>query len=79
MRWYNTTKYILNVITYLEKGTVPKQKSVADFFVEKLIAKTISGMNLSVTVDNWFTNVALAKHLLKKCKITTFGTVKKTN
>lgn len=73
----NSTKYMLNAIPYLGKGTVTNNQPVADYFVQKLVGPTISGSNRNVTMDNWFSNIPLAKHLLEECKITMVGTIKK--
>lgn len=72
----NSSKYMLNAIPYLGKGTVPERKPVAEYFVEKLVGP-ISGSNRNLTTDNWFTSLPLAQHLLDECHITTVGTIKK--
>lgn len=73
----NSTKYMLNAIPYLGKGTVTNNQPVADYFVQKLVGPTISGSNKNVTMDNWFSSIPLAKHLLEECKVTMVGTIKK--
>jgi hypothetical protein len=72
----NNTKYMLNALPYLGKGTVKGQMSVADFFVNELV-EPIIGTNRNVTMDNWFTSVPLAEKLLKEKKLTVIGTIKK--
>lgn len=73
----NSTKYMVNALPYLGKGTVPTKQPVADFFVEKLVAPTVSGSNRNVTIDNWFTSIPLAKRLYNESKLTMVGTIKK--
>lgn len=72
----NGTKYMMNAIPYLGKGSVPKGIVAADYFVDKL-TETIKTTNRNVTMDNWFSNVPLAEKMLKEDKLTMVGTIKK--
>lgn len=64
----NSTKYMVNAILYLGKGTVPNKMSAASYFVEKLIAPAISGTNCNVMVDSCFMSILIAEHLLEESK-----------
>lgn len=64
MMWDSSTKYMIDAMPYLGKGTVPDGKPAADFFVDEL-TKTIAGSNRNVTFDNWFSSISLAKKLKK--------------
>lgn len=71
----NSTKYMIDAIPYLGKGTVPNGKPAAEFFVEELL-KSIKGSNRNITFDNWFASIPLAKKMLEM-KLTVIATIKK--
>ncbi|KAL4143991.1 hypothetical protein QTP88_006236 [Uroleucon formosanum] len=72
----NATKYVIDSIPYLGKGTVPNGQVAADFYVKNLV-KSIKGSNCNLTMDNWFCNVPLIQSLLHDDKLTVIGTIKK--
>jgi len=72
----NSTKYVVNAIPYLGKGTVPGGQVAADFYVDKLVI-SIKSSNQNLTMDNWFCNVSLILSLLYDEKLTVIGTIKK--
>jgi len=72
----NSSKYVIDAIPYLGKGTVPNGLVAADFFVKQLVA-SIKGSNRNVTMDNWFCSIPLVLSLLKEEKLTVIGTIKK--
>ncbi|XP_049880307.1 uncharacterized protein LOC126376804 [Pectinophora gossypiella] len=57
------SKYIVNAIPYLGKGTDPQKQPLAAFFIKE-ITSTLHGTNRNITMDNWFTSVPLANELL---------------
>lgn len=73
----NVTQYMINTIPYCGKGTVPNNISVSNYYVERLVSSA-KGLNCKITMDSWFTNISLAKKLLKDYKLTIIGTIKNT-
>lgn len=71
----NSTKYVVDAIAYLGKGTVPDGQA-AEFYVKKLVT-SIKSSNRNLTMDNWFCNVPLILSLLNDEKLTVIGTIKK--
>lgn len=70
------TKYMLNAIPYLGKGSNTTTLPLAEYFVKEL-SKPIYGSNRNITMDNWFTSIPLAKNLLKEpYKLTIVGTLR---
>ncbi|XP_045453461.1 piggyBac transposable element-derived protein 4-like [Melitaea cinxia] len=70
------SKYVINAIPYLRKGTDPQGQPLATFFVEKNTS-TLYGSNRNITIDNWFTSVSLAEELLKlPYNLTLVGTLR---
>ena len=61
------TYYCLNAIPYLGKGTVDLQKGVGlgEYFTLELVSP-FRRAGLTVTSDNWFTSLPLARELLKQ-------------
>lgn len=53
-----------------------RQSNAAKDVTERMI-QPISGTNRNVTIDNWFTSIPLAVHLLKRHKLTIVGTLRK--
>ncbi|XP_060879204.1 piggyBac transposable element-derived protein 4-like [Metopolophium dirhodum] len=72
----NATKYVIDSIPYMGKGTVPNGQVAADFYVKNLV-KSIKGSNRNLTMDNWFCNVPHIQSLLHDDKPTVIGTIKK--
>lgn len=70
------SKYLLNAMPYLGKGTVPQDENAGTYFVQQL-TRIIKGSHRNITVDNWFTSVPLAQNLLKEFGLTLIGTIKK--
>lgn len=73
----NSTKYMLNALPYVGKQTNTTKKPIADIFVEKLVAGTVSGSHRNITMDNWFMSVPLCTRLLEEYHLTSVGTIKK--
>ncbi|XP_067142487.1 LOW QUALITY PROTEIN: piggyBac transposable element-derived protein 4-like [Centruroides vittatus] len=70
------SKYVINDIPYLGKGTDPQKQPLATFFVKK-ITSILHGTNRNITMDNWFTSVSLADELLKSpYNLTLVGTLR---
>lgn len=70
------TKYMVNAIPYLGKGTQTNGLPQGEYFVKEL-TKPIHGSNRNVTCDNWFTSIPLAKSLLQEpYKLTLVGTIR---
>lgn len=72
----NSTKYMVDARVYLGKGTVPANRSAAEFFVRELVA-SVENTNRNLTMDNWFTSVSLTQHLLFEKGLTVVGTIKR--
>lgn len=70
------TRYMINAIPYLGKGSNPTNAPSAEYFTKKLI-EPLKGSNRNLTGDNWFTSIPLAEELLEKYNITYIGTIKK--
>lgn len=71
------TKYMVDAEVYLGKNVQTHGKPLAEYYVLKLV-ESIKGVNRSLTMDNWFTSVPLAKKLLgQDYKITILGTIRK--
>ncbi|CAK1587396.1 unnamed protein product [Parnassius mnemosyne] len=58
------SKYVINAIPYLGKGTDTQKQPLATFFI-KNITIPLHGTNRNITMDNWFTSVTLADELLQ--------------
>ncbi|XP_055843633.1 piggyBac transposable element-derived protein 4 [Episyrphus balteatus] len=70
------TRYMVDAIPYLGKGTNTKGMPLAEYIVKE-ITRSIHGSNRNVTTDNWFTTVPLAKQLLQQpYKLTIVGTLR---
>lgn len=70
------SKYMIDAIPYMGKGTNTGGEPLASFFVKRL-TETLRGSNRNVTMDNWFTSVPLAKELLQEpFKLTIVGTIR---
>lgn len=70
------SKYVLNAIPYLGKGTDSQKQPLATYFI-KQITTPIHGTNRNITMDNWFTSVPLADELLKApYNLTLVGTIR---
>lgn len=70
------SKYVINAIPYLGKGTDPQKQPLATFFI-KNITSTLHGTNRNITMDNWFTSVSLADELLQSpYNLTLVGTLR---
>ncbi|XP_045489690.1 piggyBac transposable element-derived protein 4-like [Pieris rapae] len=70
------SKYVINAIPYLGKGTDPQKQPLATFFV-KNITSSLHGTNRNITMDNWFTSVSLADELLQSpYNLTLVGTLR---
>ena len=70
------SKYVIDAIPYLGKGTDPKKEPLSMFFIKK-ITSTLHGSNRNITMDNWFTSVLLADELLKPpYNLTLVGTLR---
>lgn len=70
------SKYVMNAIPYLGKGTDPQKQPLATFFIKE-ITSPIHGTNRNITMDNWFTSVPLADELLKSpYNLTLVGTLR---
>lgn len=72
----NSTKYMINAMPHLGKGSTPPNIPAATFITLELI-QPVSGTNRQLTMDNWFTSIPLAKKLLEDHKITVIGTIRK--
>ena len=61
------TYYCLNAIPYLGKGTadLPKGVGLGDYFTQELVLP-FRRAGLTVTCDNWFTSLPLARALLEQ-------------
>ncbi|CAK1583583.1 unnamed protein product [Parnassius mnemosyne] len=59
------TRYMLDCMPYLGKGTYTGGLPLGEYFVQEL-TRSIHGTNRNVTMDNWFTSVPLAKQLLRQ-------------
>lgn len=57
------SKYMINAMPYLGKGTTPRNIPQAQFFVKEL-TQCAYGSHRNITMDNWFTSVPLATQLL---------------
>ncbi|CAK1589287.1 unnamed protein product [Parnassius mnemosyne] len=69
------TKYMINAMPYLGKGTQTNGLPLGEYYVKEL-TKPIHGSNRNVTCDNWFTSISLAKSLLQEpYKLTLVGTI----
>lgn len=71
----NSTKYLLDAIFYVGKGTVEAGKPVAATLVNRLV-ESIKGSNHNVTMDNWFSSIPLVITMLNEKKLTVVCTVK---
>uniref|UniRef100_A0A1B6E7C5 PiggyBac transposable element-derived protein domain-containing protein n=1 Tax=Clastoptera arizonana TaxID=38151 RepID=A0A1B6E7C5_9HEMI len=71
----NSTKYMVDARVHLGKGSVPKNISSAEFYVNELIS-SIEMSNRNITMDKWFTSVPLIQNLLIKKKLSVVGAVK---
>ncbi|CAK1589288.1 unnamed protein product [Parnassius mnemosyne] len=70
------TKYMINAMPYLGKGTQTNGLPLGEYYVKEL-TKPIHGSNRNVTCDNWFTSISLAKSLLQEpYKLTLVGTIR---
>ncbi|XP_046960296.1 piggyBac transposable element-derived protein 4-like [Vanessa cardui] len=70
------SKYIINCIPYLGKGTDPQKQPLASFFIKEVTAP-LHGSNRNITMDNWFTSVPLADELLvSPYNLTLVGTLR---
>ena len=70
------SKYVVNVIPYLGKGTDTQRQPLATFFIKE-ITSTLHGSNRNITMDNWFTSVPLAQELLRApYNLTLVGTLR---
>ena len=71
------TKYMINAIPYLGKGTRTGGLPLGDYFVREL-SRPIWGSNRNITMDNWFTSIPMAEELLKPpYNLTIVGTLRK--
>ncbi|XP_067624247.1 piggyBac transposable element-derived protein 4-like [Eurosta solidaginis] len=71
-----TSKYMIDADPYTGRTTNSGGIPLGEFYVKKL-SKTIHGSNRSITCDNWFTSVPLAKNLLQPpYKLTIVGTIR---
>lgn len=71
----NSTKYLLEAIIYVGKGTVEAGKPVVAALVNRLV-ESIKGSNRNVTMDNWFSSIPLVISMLNEKKLTVVCTVK---
>lgn len=70
------TRYMIDSMPYLGKGTNTGGAPLGEYFVKEL-TRSIHGTNRNVTMDNWFTSVPLAKQLLQQpYKLTLVGTLR---
>ncbi|CAK1603173.1 unnamed protein product, partial [Parnassius mnemosyne] len=70
------TRYMLDCMPYLGKGTYTSGLSLGEYFVKELYTRSIHGTNGNITMDNWFTSVPFAKQLLRQpYKLTIVGTL----
>ncbi|XP_052745784.1 piggyBac transposable element-derived protein 4-like [Bicyclus anynana] len=70
------SKYVINAIPYLGKGTDTQKQPLATFFI-KNITTPLHGTNRNITMDNWFTSVSLADELLQSpYNLTLVGTLR---
>lgn len=70
------TRYMVDCIPYLGKGTNTGGMPLGEYFVKEL-TRSIHGTNRNVTMDNWFTSIPLAKQLLQQpYKLTIVGTLR---
>lgn len=70
------TRYIIDAMPYLGKGTNIERVPLGKYVVKEL-ARSIYGSNRNVTTDNWFTSIPLAKHLLQQSyKLRIVGTLR---
>lgn len=72
----NSTKYMVDARLYMGKGSVPTNRSAAEFFVEELVI-SIENTNRNITMDNWFTSVPLVQKLFIEKGLTVVGTIKR--
>lgn len=72
-----SSKFMINAMPYLGKGTTPRNIPQAQFFVKEL-TQCVYGSNRNVTTDNWFTSVPLATQLLgPPINMTLVGTLRR--
>lgn len=70
------TKYMINGMPYLGRGTQTNGVPLGEFYVKEL-SKPVHGSCRNITCDNWFTSIPLAKSLLQEpYKLTIVGTVR---
>nr|ABZ85926.1 transposase [Macdunnoughia crassisigna] len=70
------TKYMINGMPYLGRGTQTNGVPLGEYYVKEL-SKPVHGSCRNITCDNWFTSIPLAKNLLQEpYKLTIVGTVR---
>lgn len=70
------SKYMVDAMPYLGKGTVTGNLPLGEYYAKEL-TKSIHGTNRNKTMDNWFTSVPLAKSLFQKpYNLTVVGTLR---
>lgn len=70
------TKYMVNGMPYLGRGTQTNGVPLGEYYVKEL-SKPLYGSCRNITCDNWFTSIPLAKNLLQEpYKLTIVGTVR---
>lgn len=69
------TAYMLKAIVYVGQTTAPPNIAVPEYYVLEL-SKSLVGSRRNITMDNWFTSIPLAKHLIEK-ELTMVGTTRK--
>jgi len=70
------TRYMVNGIPYLGKGSNPSNTPAGTYFTKRLV-QHIAGSCRNITADNWFSSIALADELLQEFSVTFIGTIKK--
>lgn len=70
------TKYMINGMPYLGRGTQTNGLPLGEYYVKEL-SKPLHGSCRNITCDNWFTSIPLAQSLLQEpYKLTMVGTVR---
>lgn len=69
------SEHMLIVEPYVDKGSTPAGIPVAEYYVNKF-TEPVYRTNRIITMDNWFTSVPLAIHLVKSpYNLTLLGTL----
>lgn len=70
------SKYVIDAIPYLGKGTDVQKQPLATYFIKE-ITSTLHGTHRNITMDNWFTSISLADELLRSpYNLTLVGTLR---